>query len=90
MAATRNFVGGTLEGSAHHLAFRIGQAVEQTLVDRAVELAARDRDKSKELVVTADHIRRALDEAIIVDACAKIEIFINGKTKTRPSKSRAG
>jgi hypothetical protein len=90
MAKSRESVRGILEGSAHQLAFHIGQSVEQTLVARAVGFAARGGDESGEVVVTTEHIRRALDEVLIDEACARVGIFPDGKTKIRISKSQAG
>ena len=51
MAKSRESVGGILEGSAHQLAFRIAQSVEQTLVARAGGFAARGSDVSVEIVI---------------------------------------
>ena len=90
MPKPRESVRGVLEGSAHQLAFRIAQSVEETLVARAAGLAADGNNESGEVVVTTEHIRRALDEVLLDDACARVGIFLDGKTKTRSSKSKAG
>ena len=90
MKTPQKHVRGVLEDSAHQLAFRIGQSVEQTLVARAVHFAGRNSSESGKVIVTAEHIRRALDENLIGDACSKIGIFLNGKTKIRLPISRAG
>jgi hypothetical protein len=90
MAKSRESIRGILEGSAHQLAFCIAQSVEQTLVARATPFAARGSDAAGEVVVTTEHIRRALDEVLMDEACARVGIFPDGKTKIRPSKSKAG
>jgi len=90
MTESQESIRGVLEGSAHQLAFRIAHSLEQTLVARAVEFAAGDSDAPGEIVVTTEHIRRALDIDLLDEACARIGIFLDGKTKTRPSRLQAG
>ncbi len=87
MPKPRKLVQGVLEGSAHQLAFRIAQSLERTLLTRAVEFAACDAETSGASVVTADHVRRGLDGVLLDEACAKIGVFLDGKTKTEGSKS---
>ena len=89
MPKPRKLVHGVLDGSAHRLAFRIAQSLERTLVARAVEFAACDGQTSGEVVVTAEHVRRGLDRDLIDEACAKIGVFLNGKTETGACRSPA-
>jgi hypothetical protein len=90
MAQPRAVVRGVVEGSADQLAFRIGQSLERTLVARAIQLATRDAGKCDEVLVTAEHIRRALDGAVINEACSQIGIVLDGKTEPQCSNSRTG
>jgi hypothetical protein len=90
MAAPRKIIGGTLDGSAHQLAFRIAQSLEETLVSRAVEIASVACSESDELIVTAEHIRLALNADLLGETCVKLGVFSDGKTKTRLPKRQAG
>jgi len=90
MPKPRESVRGVLGGSAHELALSIAQSVEQTLVARATGFAARGSNALDEVVVTSEHIRRALDDVLLNEACARVGIFLDGKTKARSSKSQAG
>lgn len=81
---------GVLEGGAHQLAFDIAQSLERTLVKRAVGLASSDAEGTGAVVVTAEHVRRSLEGDILGEACSKIGVFLDGKTKTEGSKAPIG
>jgi hypothetical protein len=80
---------GVIEGKASRLAFKVGQSVERLLIDRAVELAVREAEASGGVVVTADHVQRALDESLLAEAYDAVRLVINGKEGKR-AKATAG
>ncbi len=51
-----------IDGRASRLAFQMGQLVEQMVLDRAIDIAARALDG--EIVVTTGHLRRELDKSL--------------------------
>ena len=79
-----------LEGAASDLAFRIGQALEQSLVTRAIELAAGDAGGAADVVVTADHVRRAVDGSLLAEACLQTGPVSYGTEKAARAKPTAG
>ncbi len=87
MAKSLKIVKISLSGSAHQLAFRIGQSLEQVLITRAVKIAGEDANTSSEVLVTVDHIRRALDLSLLEETCSSLGVFIHGEMQ-RPSKTR--
>ena len=87
MPTPRKLAQGVIEGGPHQLAFDIAQALERTLVKRAVRLAASSTEATGAVVVTAEHVRRGLEGDILSEACANIGVSLDGKTKTEGSKA---
>jgi hypothetical protein len=69
-----------IAGDASRLAFRIGQAVQQVLVDRAFELAGRGTAEGDDTLVTVEHVQRVLEESIVREACIRIGVEFDGQS----------
>ena len=76
-----------IEGRASRLAFQIGQFVEQMVLDRAIDLAAREGEV--EIVVTTEHLRRALDDFILEDARDQIGAALDAAENPPKTRSAA-
>lgn len=90
MADPSGAVRSTIAGGAGELAFRIGQAVERLLVQRAVQIAWQKSASGEESVVEVSHLREAIDDSLLKEACTQTGVTFDGEAGPRHSRSAAG
>ena len=78
MSEAPEVVRSLIEADASRFAFQIGQAVEAVLIDRAARVALLEGDTDRETVVVSRHVRRALDDSVFEEACARIGVVLDG------------
>jgi len=79
-----------IDVDASQLAFRVGQSLERILVDRAVQFAVGEAVSNGRAVVTVDHVRRALNDALLAEACSQLGVVFDGEAKSQRRRSTAG
>jgi len=79
-----------IDADASRLAFRVGQSLERILVDRAVQFAMDEAVPNGRVVVTADHVRRALNDSLLAEACSQLGVVCDGEAKGQRWRSAAG
>ena len=77
MSEAPEVVRSLIEADASRFAFQIGQAVEAVLIDRAFRLALLEVDTDRQTVVMSRHVRRALDDSVFEEACARVGVVLN-------------